>query len=343
MLLLAPAALAYETDQITRRLAPLADAAPAANAEVDRMLAEAIRRTNDTSQCRWKDLATRKLLAFEIYRVTGHAEYVPDRGEFAGMGHGAYAAWLETAPNVERRTFLDRSDIYGDLTPAEALVLGAAGVCSTVNLGGVLMGTDKPDHFFSQGFEYLVLSRFGKNDARALAWGTTSERGPYGLLTSDAFSWADLYANWQGYQFYKALLTEGSVLARDEDGCVTQTRPWSWAEWLDDAADEALNPPVYTPEVAVSVRGRLARERETVCAEYATWGPAVAARRAEILVREAPRATPKAPARQDEWGLDTLCAPEIAAAREKGTVATSGASAPGTPEATPTTPAPAKR
>lgn len=326
MLLLVPAALAYETDQITRRLAPLADAAPAANAEVDRMLAEAARRVNETSGCAWKDPATRKLLAFEIYRVTAHAEYVPDRGELAGFGHGAYAAWLETAPNVERRTFLDRSDIYGDLTPVEALVLGAAGVCSTVNLGGVLMGTDKPDHFFSQGFEYLVLSRFGKNDARALAWGTASERGPYGLLTSDAFSWADLYANWQGYQFYRSLLTEGSVLGRDADGCVTQTRPWSWAEWLDDAADEALNPPVYTPEVGVAVRGRLARERATVCLEYAAWGPDAAARRAELFPREAARATSKAPARQDEWGLDTLCAPEIAAARE---AATRGAGATG--------------
>ncbi|MDP2313396.1 MAG: hypothetical protein Q8P41_10855 [Pseudomonadota bacterium] len=315
MLFLVLAAHAYETDQVTSRLVPLADAAAVADAELDRLLAEAVRRTNEATGCGKPVRATRARLATEINRATSPATVVAGREGLAAIGHGLYAAWLETAPEVARRTFRDRDDIYGDLTPRDSFVLGWAGVCSTVNLGGVLLGTDKTDHFLDQGYDYFLRSREGRNDARAIRWGTRTELSAYGLLTSNAFSWADLYANWQGYTFYKTLLEAGSAFQRDEEGCVAQTRPWRWAEWLDDAADEAINPPVYTPDVGHAVRLRFQEHRSAVCAEYAAWGPAVAARRVEIAARERAHVTDQAPPRVDEWGLDELCAPEIEAAR----------------------------
>ncbi len=313
----AAAALAYETDQITERLVPLEDAAEVANAEMDRLLAEAVRNTNEATRCEASEKATRRRLAHEIYKVTAHPERVESREGLSELGHGAYAAWLESAPEVDRRAFLDRTDIYGHLRPRQALVLGTAGVCSTVNIAGVLMGTDKPDHFLAQGYDYLKVSRFGKNAERAIRWGTRTEVSAFGLLTSNTFSWADLYANWQGFSFYEALLEEGSAFERGEDGCVTQARPWSWAEWLDDAADEALNPPIYTKDVGEAVRLRFQENRSAVCADYAVWAPGLASRRAEIIERERAHASPDAPPRVDEWGLDELCAPEIAEARAR--------------------------
>lgn len=307
-LLLLGSALAYETDQLTARLAPLKDAAEAADAEMDRILAEAAASVNATTGCRRRDGVTRRRLAYEVYRLATPEEPIEDREKLAKFGHGSYAAFLETSPRVDRRTFLDRSDIYGDVPPADSLVLGIAGVASTVRLGGVLMGTDKVDHFLEQGFQYFLVSGFGKNDTRAVRFGTRTEMSGYGLLTSKAFSWADLYANWQGYQFYKTLLADGSVFARDDEGCVVRTRNWRWAEWLDDAADEAINPPVYTPKVEEAVRQRLQHHRDAVCADYATWGPAAAARRAEIVAREQAHVSPEAPPRVDPWGLDALCA-----------------------------------
>jgi hypothetical protein len=248
------------------------------------------------------------VLASTVYAVTAHAKYVRGRGELEGIGYGAYAAWLETG-SLSRRTFERQDDIYGDLAPHEALVLGTVGVCSTVRIGGVLMGTDKPDHFWSQGYEYLLASGHGRKDARAIAWGTDTERGQYGLLTSDVFSYADLYANWQGYQFYKQILQKGSVFERGADGCVEQAHPWNWADWLDDGADEVINPPVYGPHVRESVQARLWRERDEICAGYADWGPAAALRRSQVEAREIAHVGAKAPVRRDEWGLDALCSP----------------------------------
>jgi hypothetical protein len=308
MFVLLAAAYAYETDQLTARAAPLLDITEAANREVDRLLTAAAERTNELTRCRGPAVATQRVLATQIYRLTSHAEYVRDRGELGGFGFGAYAAWLETAA-VDRRSFNDRGDIYGDLKPGESFVLGTVGVCSTVRIANVLMGTDKPDHFWSQGYEYLVASHRGKNDARAIKWGTDSERGQYGLLTSDVFSFADLYANWQGYQFYRELLQKGSSLELGTDGCVHRTANWSWADWLDDGADEVINPPVYGPHVRESVQARLWRERDEICAGYADWGPAAALRRSQVEAREIAHVGAKAPVRRDEWGLDALCSP----------------------------------
>jgi hypothetical protein len=306
LLPLAFAAHAYETDQLTRRAQPLDDASAAADAEVDRRLAEAAAQTNRLTGCRWKDEPTRRLLAYRIYAATSPNEYVPNRGELSGFGHGSYSAWLETA-DIPRRTFQDRDDIYGGLTAQESLVLAAVGVCSTVRLGGVLMGTDKPDHFFAEGFEYYLISRFARDERRAVKWGTSTERGTFGLLTSGTFSWADLHANFRGFEFYRALLSATSPLQRAPDGCVAPSRPWHWSEWLDEAADEVLNPSVHTREVAEALRARLAEHRVEICAGYAEWGAGLADRREAVALREAAHVSGKAPPRKDEWGLEALC------------------------------------
>jgi hypothetical protein len=49
----------------------------------------------------------------------------------------------------------------GELTATQALVLGSVGVCATIELAGVRMGTDKADHFWAQGYEYERNSRWG--------------------------------------------------------------------------------------------------------------------------------------------------------------------------------------
>jgi hypothetical protein len=305
-MLLLSAAFAYETDQISDRAQPLDDIAAYANAAVERMLGRAAEETNRITGCSGSQKHMKKVLSREIYRVTSHDVYVKNRGELGGFGHGAYAAWLESA-ELPRRTYADGEGLYGDVDVADGFVLGAAGVCSTVNIAGVLMGTDKPNHFFAQGYEYLRASDYGRHDAPAVRRGTATELGAYGLLTSSTFSWADLYANWQGYTFYKALLEKGSVLQRDEEGCVALVDGWDWSKWLDDGADELVNPPVYTPRVGLLVRARLEREPATICEGYEGWGPAAALRRQQIIARELTHASAKAPARVDEWGLEGIC------------------------------------
>lgn len=307
LLLAIPHALAYETDQLTRRGIPLEDSLSAANDEANDLIARAIARANDLTQCKGSDADLRRAVAFTIYQFTSHSEYVRDRGEFAGLGFGAYSAWMEESPLVDRRDFRDHDDVYGDVTRRDAVILGTVGICSTVVLGGVRLGTDKPDHFFEQGYTYFLESREGRNDRRAKRWGVESELGGFGLLTSNAFSYADLYANWAGYHFYKQLLGPTSVVHRGADGCLEPGRPFDWSDWVDDAMDESLDPPLLGPVVGHLVQVRLQEHRDEYCAGYAQWGGEVEAAKARVLARRWEWVEPSAPPFVDPYDLRSLC------------------------------------
>lgn len=306
MLLLTALASAYETDQLTERHVPLADAREVANAELNRLLLEAVAATNAETGCRGDADAVRPVLARHIWQLTSPDAFVEGRGEFAGMGYGRYSAFLETAP-IERHTFLDRRDIYGEVGLGGSLILDGVGPCSTIRLAGVLMGTDKPDHFLGEGYAYALRSRFGAREARAVRWGTFTELSYYGLLTSRVFSFADLRANYDGYTFYRDLLREGSEVQLGPDGCATLARPFDWGDYVDAEYDEVLNPPVYPLRVKRSVTVHLRNHREAYCASYLAWGHGYSTRLYAALAEPVPYATDKAPARQDPFRLDWLC------------------------------------
>lgn len=314
LLLVAALANAYETDQVTGRARPLADARAIANEEVQEKLAVAVALANAETRCRASVRVHRRALATAIQRETSQHEYVRDRGEFAGLGFGAYSAWLEEAPDVERRDYRNHRGIYGAVKPKDSLILGSVGVCSTVNLGGVLVGSDKTDHFFEQGYTYFLESKEGRDEARAIRWGTDSERTIYGLLTSNAFSYADLYANFQGYRFYRDLLAEGGMFRVGKYGCIEQTRPFDWAEWMNDAMDEAYNPPVYTRAVGERVQGWLAEHRDEVCEGWDQWGTDYVDRHAAVLAGRPAYVGEQAPPAEDPFALATLCASPVVTA-----------------------------
>lgn len=307
MLLLFSLAAAYETDQLTDRASPLEDALEPANAQMNAILADAVARTNRETRCAAGDVATRESLARHIFHLTSRDTKIEGRKGLEGFGYGAYSAWLETAP-IDKRSFEDRRDIYGAVDADESLILATAGVCSTVQLGGVLLGTDKVDHFLGEGYAYAVVSGWGRKPGRAIRWGTGTELTFFGLLTSAAFSFADLRANWDGYRFYTTLLSPESAFARDQEGCVVQTRPFDWTEWVDTEYDEVLNPSVYVKRVGAEVTNRLDAHREDYCNGYQVWGNGLRDRVLHAIQTEPPYAARGAPERTDPFQLDALCA-----------------------------------
>lgn len=307
-LLACASARAYETDQLTERGQPLEDALPVANARVDVMLASAIDRVNARTRCQATPEETRRLLADEIHELSAVKRMVWRRGLTRMAGFGRYAAWMETAP-VSSRPFLDREDIFGELSFMESVILHTSGPCGTLRVGGVLVGTDKFDHFWDLGFNYWKLAE-RKDDATAgVAYGTNTELFYYGLLTSRTFSFADLRANYDGYLFYADLLEGDSLLQLDEDGCVVQTRAWDWRDWLDWEYDEVLNPSVFAPIVQWGLTRTLIERKEEVCADYAQWGgPAYAAHLDAVLSSPVPPYVyGPSPARSDPFQLEALC------------------------------------
>ncbi|MEQ1502025.1 MAG: hypothetical protein ABMB14_07325 [Myxococcota bacterium] len=305
---LASVGWAYETDQLTERDRQLVDATAPANTAVRALLDRAIDETNHRTGCAGSDDAIRRVLADEIHRATSRPSWVWSRGVLRAPGFSTFSAALERSPEVDRFAFPGRSDLYGALTAWQSVILATAGPCSTFEIAGVRVGSDKFDHFLDNGWEYWrIVDRTGDVDA-AIAEGTRTERSIYGLLTSKTFSYADLRANWDGYRFYAGLLGPDSPVGRAADGCVAATAPFDWRAWVDPEWDEVINPPVYTHLVEQGVLRGLDRDREAVCAARAVWD-ADGWREVALPAGAPPYVSGPAPARRDPWQLARLCDP----------------------------------
>ncbi len=296
------AAVAYETDQLTDRDRPLADAVLPANARMDVELAAAAAETNRIVGCEADVNFQRHVLATQVAILTGRREAVPRRGLARQFGFGRYGAWLEESPEIERREFDDRSDVFGGVTMNDSVILRLAGPCSTILLAGVLIGTDKLDHFLDTGYHYTQ-----RVDAdAALRFGTRTERTYYGLWTSKAFSYADLAANSGGYRFYEGLLGPDSVMQRDDQGCVVQARPFDWSSWVTPEWDEVLNPSVYTSRVGRSIGTHIRASADRYCAAWqALEGVAYQDHLAALTIPAYVQG--RSPPRSDPFDLQDVC------------------------------------
>lgn len=295
-------ALGYETDQITDRTLALADATEVIDARMNALLVEAAARANARTRCQGDDDELREALAREIVSLTSRPHPVPHRGAARSLGYGQYSAWIETSPEVDRRDFLARDDVFGPVRVRDSAVLALAGVCSTIRVGDVLIGTDKLDHFLDTGYHY---TRRPDADA-AIRYGTRTERSFYGLWTSKAFSYADLAANEAGYRFYEGLLTPGSAVVRGADRCALPTGTFTWRDWITPEMDEAWNPSVYTRRVGAIVRAHVASQPARYCPTWeALGGPDYDAHLAALAVP--PYVGPRHPRREDPYGLGDLC------------------------------------
>jgi hypothetical protein len=305
LVLCATEAAAYESDPLSARRAPPADATIVANAHATELLAGAIERVNDETQCMGDDRTMHLVLAKEIARTMNEKRTVPSRGRQPQMWFGAYAAWLEEGP-IERMDFRDRTDVYSNVRISNSAILRVFGPASTIQLAGVLLGTDKIDHFWVQGYDYFRVSKDGLEPERAIRWGTRTELGIWGEATTGVFSYADLAANYDGYQFYATLLSPTSSIVRDEEGCVRMVRPFDWAEWIDWHYDEALNPSVYTEGIAADVERWTTSKGNGICTDDAVWQSALTSVERSAHPRDGYYGA-KAPSRQVQTDLADLC------------------------------------
>ncbi len=150
----------------------------------------------------------------------------------------------------------------------------------TVHVHGHYMGTDKIDHFFRQGYDYLEIVKQRESAgatraeaiAAAVAHGVKQEHGYFGTLASGIYSNADLAANYAGMKFYLNLRNE--VIIGDQTlPALFEHTAEGWrlrrgvdpdrliAPYLSDHFDESLNPSRYLfnrGSIRARVRGRCA-------------------------------------------------------------------------------------
>lgn len=249
-LALAAAAAGYETDQYSNRLQPIADAQPT----LDRVVNEAIGSVASS----WRLGEDRYAFALAIFHELGGLYWV-DRIERLAI----------RSPEIERLPQFRHDSIYDGLPFTARRVNFVFGVGRTIRLAGVLTGSDKLGHFFSQGKKYYMSRLAGWREAHILGRGIFNERWLFGQLTTSVYSNADLVANFEGYLFYRSLFEDGVVGGKPAivrfagEGAVVQ-RAFSWSDHLNDYWDEALHPSHMSPAMARAIQQAILK----VCPDY---------------------------------------------------------------------------
>lgn len=226
--LISPApARAYETDQFSRRLEPLADSTVVLDQRVNESIAAAARtHRGSRNDSRVVDA---------IYHDIGGHHWV-DKIE----------RWAMKSDEVDRNT-PDRYDSIYQGHPLWATRVAALfGVGPTIKLNGTRIGSDKLGHFLSQGRKFWRRYQRSLDEGEAAEHSAYTERALFGQMTTGVYSNADLVANYEGYRFYRSLFEDDvvpgkpAILAWDGDHWQVQ-RPFTWADHVNAYWDEALN------------------------------------------------------------------------------------------------------
>ncbi|HMB56758.1 MAG TPA: hypothetical protein VKM35_06075 [Arenimonas sp.] len=236
-------ACAYETDPYTHRLAPLVDAAPALDREVNAALREVLIEHGSEPR-------EERIVAAVFHRLGGY--YWVDHIE----------RWAMDSPEVQKLPTPRWHSIYRDVPLHDSRISGLFGIGPSFLLDGNLIGTDKLGHFFSQGRKFWRRWRRLHDEGRAAAHSAFTERAIFGAPMTGVYSNADLVANYEGYRFYRSLFEDDVVpgklaLLRWQDGHWIQQRQFEWNDFVNAYWDEALNPNAYDGLLAPAMRRRL--------------------------------------------------------------------------------------
>jgi hypothetical protein len=191
--------------------------------------------------------------------------------------HSRFGKWINDQPDIERCHLKFRETIYGARAYNQVWLFPINGriifIADSIRLAGRTVGVDKVDHFIREGLDHWRWIKDGGGDIAAsvareigspgdhVAW---TEYGVKGRSLTGVFAYADLAAGYFGYRFWDDLLSigrEGSYIAYDPASRrYSQRRPFSFADYVNDAWDESKNPSTFdsklAPEVGAALKQR---------------------------------------------------------------------------------------
>jgi len=241
---------AYESDTYHYRLTKVADASRLLDAHVNEGLRQVVEN--------WSGGEDHTGLARAIYWKFGGIHWV-DHVE----------AWSMDNPDIQHYPQSRYQSIYRGMPVWATRVNFLFGIGKTLNVAGVMMGSDKFGHFFSQGNKYFRRQHKGFDHSAIVAKGVFAERWIFGQLTTGVYSNADLVANYEGWLFYRSLFEEDVIAGKPaiiswRSGKPYLQREFAWADHVNDYWDEALNPSYVVNAIAVRLKPRI----EALCPEY---------------------------------------------------------------------------
>ncbi len=229
---LAASAFGYETDPYTKRHLDIADSTAVLDREVNAAL--------DQIVASWKGGEDEWRFIRAMHRKLG-GPWPIDRLE----------RWAMRSDEVERLPVTRRESLYGQLSVRATRTARFFGLGPNIKVNGVLIGTDKIGHFFSQGRKFYRRYLRSGDEAKAARRAVMTEHLLFGRLLTGSFSNADLVANYEGYRFHRGLFHDGAVGRRPalmawRNGRPERMRDFTWADHVNDFWDEALNPNAYS-------------------------------------------------------------------------------------------------
>jgi hypothetical protein len=260
---------ADETDNFTCRARLSRDSLAILDWWVNARVQEALERANRRGAGR----ADEAILARELQKAVGGS--VPD--PFTLIPHSRFERWIDGQSQIDRCHLSFGETIYGARPYNQPWLYPFLGrtvfVADSLLLSGRVVGVDKVNHFIREGLSYWrtvngrgedigdVLERELDPAGRGWHW---TEYGLKGMSLTGVLSYADIAAGYSGFLFWEDLLSPGreeALVAFDAAlGQFVQVRDFTFAAYVTDAWDEAINYSAFHPalgrEVAAALRSR---------------------------------------------------------------------------------------
>lgn len=254
---------AEESDNFTCRGRLTRDATAIIDAWINAQIQDALKDANRRARGSGCD----RPCVFAELRGTVGASY-PD--PLTLIPHSKLSGWIDDQKDIERCHLKFSETIYGAkpynhayLYPIYHRIIYVA---DSVRLAGRTIGVDKFDHFIREGLDHW---KFIHQDAGDIAASVSREMGPpkkqfawtenglKGMSLTGVLAYADIAAGFFGYRFWSDALSldePGSFVAYDAAAHVySQRRVFRFADYVNDAWDESLNPSTFDEKLAREV------------------------------------------------------------------------------------------
>jgi len=225
---------AAETDGFTARYSLKKEGLSFINTEVNSKFENVIRDLNNekSNKCNWNKLDD--LLGNNIRRPL----------------QGVFEKFILDSNEIPKENIKFENSIYNESTSFHrdilkfGLIFGI-GFTPSIRHRDLLIGADKFGHFFNEGYYYYTMAHhFDMSFDKILDVGEALEYVVYGQALGGIYSYADLAANYDGYQFWVDILginNKGSKYLKCEGGNWNLIKKIDLAEYITPAWDEGMN------------------------------------------------------------------------------------------------------
>ena len=230
-----------EVDSFTGREIELADSLELLNKKSNEALRSAIDEANE------KDKGCKEKVLYKKMRRYFNNQY-----------RGKLGKYIVDANDFDKHLITVGDSIYQDFKWYQSFIQGfwarrvTDPTAANLNVNGVLVGTDKFEHFMGSGYLYFRKNYLkGEGVRAAMDIGYSAETGFMGAVTTGVKAYGDLAANFNGMRFWN------HVLQKYDDVLGTQynigpyveckgskwelVKEMNWADYIDHSFDEGLN------------------------------------------------------------------------------------------------------